>query len=155
MTISDEMVAAMHTYLAALHTDSDAYLDDSDRQFIALLKADRIEGLGELLLAAFTVAARRRFSPTWSSAEIVRFVADVRSSSDEMAALLAPLAAENQLRLALGARIVPDPDMEARGRAQMLLLGALTRDYTPDDLAAMLVDARVLADESIAASRRD
>jgi len=45
--------------------------------------------------------------------------------------------------------------MEARGRAQMLLLGALTRDYTPHDLAAMLFDARVLADESIAASQRD
>ena len=155
MTISDEMAAAMHTYLAALHTDSDADLDHSDRQFLALLKADRIEGLGELLLAAFTVAARRRFSPTWSPAEIVRFVADVRSSSDEMAALLAPSAAENQLRLALGARIAPYPDMEARGRAQMLLLGALTRDYTPHDLAALLSDARVLADESIAASRRE
>jgi len=60
---------------------------------LALLKADRIEGLGELLLAAFTVAARRRFSPTWSPAEIVRFVADVRSSSDEIAALLAPSVA--------------------------------------------------------------
>lgn len=155
MTIPDEMVAAMHAYLAALHTDSDADLDDSDRQFLALLKADRIEGLGDLLLAAFTVAARRRFSPTWSPAEIVRFVADVRSSSDEMAALLAPSTAENQLRLALGAQIAPYPDMEARGRAQMLLLGALTCDYSPHDLAALLFDARVLADESIAASRRD
>ena len=109
MAISDEMVAAMHTYLAALRTGSDTDLDDSDRQFLALLKADRIEGLGELLLAAFTIAARRRFSPTWSPAEIVRFVADVRSRSDEMAALLAPSAAENQLRLALGARIAPTP----------------------------------------------
>jgi hypothetical protein len=85
VTIPDEMVAAMHTYLAALHTDSDADLDDSDRQFIALLKADRTEGLGELLLAAFTIAARRRFSPTWSPAELIGFVADVRSSSAEMA----------------------------------------------------------------------
>ena len=33
VTISDGMVAAMRTYLAALHTDSDADLDDSDRQF--------------------------------------------------------------------------------------------------------------------------
>lgn len=155
MTIPDEMVAAMHTYLAALHTDSDADLDNSDRQFLALLKADRIEGFGDLLLAAFTVAARRRFSPTWSPAEVVRFVADVRSSSDEMAALLAPSAAENQLRLALGQNIAPYPDMEARVRAQMLLLGALTRHYTPQDLAAMLSDARMLADEAIAASRRD
>jgi hypothetical protein len=145
----------MHTYLAALHIDSDADLDNSDRQFLALLKADRIEGLGELLLAAFTVAARRRFSPTWSPAEIVRFVAYIRSSSPEMATLLTPSAAENQLRMALGQKIAPYPDMEARGRAHMLLLGALTRNYTPQDLAALLADARTLADESIAASRRD
>jgi hypothetical protein len=84
----------MHTYLAALHSDSDAALDESDQQFLALLKADKIEGLGELVLAAFTIAARRRFSPTWSPAEIVRFVADVRSRSSEMAALLQPSAAE-------------------------------------------------------------
>lgn len=77
---------------------------------------DRIEGLGELLLAAFTVAARRRFSPTWNPAEIVRFVAGVRSRTDEMAALLEPSAVENQLRLALGKSIAPYPDMEARGR---------------------------------------
>jgi hypothetical protein len=154
VAIPDAMVAAMHTYLAALHTDSDsdAALDESDRQFLALLKADQIEGLGELLLAAFTVAARRRFSPTWSPAEIICFVADVRSRSDEMAALLSPLAAERQLRSALGQEVTPYPDMEARGRAQMILLGVLTTNYTSHELAAMLSDARALAEEAIAAS---
>jgi hypothetical protein len=155
VAISDEMVAAMQTYLSALHTDSEAAFDESDRQFLTLLKADRIEGLGELLLAAFTVAARRRFSPTWSPAEIVRFVAGVRGRSDEMAALLRPSAAERQLRLALGQKVTPGPDMEARGRAQMLLLGVLTSGYTPHELAAMLSESRALAEEAIAASRRD
>lgn len=154
MVISDAMVAAMHTYLSGLHSgsdaDSDATLDDSDRQFLALLKADQIEGLGELLLAAFTVAARRRFSPTWSQAEIIRFVAGVRSRSDQMAALLSPLAAERQLRSALGQEVTPYPDMETRGRAQMTLLGVLTSDYTSHELAAMLSDARTLAEEATA-----
>jgi hypothetical protein len=144
------MVAAMRAYLAALQIDSEQALDDSDRQFLALLKADRIEGLGELLLAAFTIAARRRFSPTWSSADIVRFIADVRSRTNEMAALLAPAVAENQLRLALGAELTPYPDMEARGRAQMLLLGLLTSNHTPHELDALLSDARALADEATA-----
>ena len=150
MAIPDEMVAAMQTYLLALRADSEAALDESDRQFLTLLKADRIEGLGELLLAAFTIAARRQFSPTWSPAEIVRFVAGVRGRSDEMAALLRPVAAERQLRSALGQQVAPYPDMEARGRAQMILLGVLTSDYTSHELAAMLSDARTLAEEATA-----
>jgi hypothetical protein len=153
VAISGEMVAAVRAYLSALQAGSDAALDDSDRQFLALLKADRIEGLGELFLAAFTVAARRRFSPTWSPAEIVRFVASVRARNDVMAALLKPSAAENQLRLALGESTTPYPDMEARGRAQVLLLSALTSGYTPQELDALLSDARMLAEEAIAASQ--
>jgi hypothetical protein len=159
VAISDAMVAAMHTYLSGLHSDSDAdsdaTLDESDRQFLALLKADQIEGLGELLLAAFTIAARRRFSPTWSPAEIVRFVADVRSRSSEMAALLQPVAAENQLRIALGNAETPYPEMEARGRAQMVLLNALTSNYSPQELAALLSDARALAEQANHAGLRD
>jgi hypothetical protein len=155
VAISDAMVTAMHTYLSALQADSDAALDESDRQFLALLKADQIEGLGELLLAAFTVAARRRFSPTWTPAEIVRFVAGVRSRSTEMAALLQPSAAENQLRIALGNAVTPYPEMEARGRAQMVLLSTLTGNYSPQELASLLSDARALAEQAIDASLRD
>jgi len=159
MAISDAMVTAMHTYLSGLHSDSDADLnatfDESDRQFLALLKADQIEGLGELVLAAFTIATRRRFSPTWSPAEIVRFVAYVRSDSPEMAALLPPVAAENQLRIALGSAETPFPEMEARGRAQMVLLNALTSSYSPQELTALLSDARAMAEQAIDASLRN
>jgi hypothetical protein len=144
------MVAAMRTYLLALHADSGSALDESDRQFLALLKADRIEGLQVLLLTAFTVAARSRFSPVWSPAEIIAYVAGVRSESSELATLLNPAAAENQLRIALGQEVPPCPDMEARGRAQMILLGALTIDYTEDEFTTLLSGARLLADQTIA-----
>jgi hypothetical protein len=159
VAISDAMVAAMHTYLSGLHSDSDAdsdaALNESDRQFLALLKSDQIEGLGELVLAAFTIAARRQFSPTWIPAEIVRFVAGVRSRSSEMATLLQPSAAENQLRIALGNTVTPYPEMEARGRAQMVLLNALTSNYSPQELASLLSDARALAEQAIDASLRE
>lgn len=147
--IPGEMVAAMRTYLSAVHAGSEAALDESDRQFLALLKAGRIEGMQTLLLAAFTVAARRRFSPVWSLREIIRYVADVRSDSGDLAALLNTAAAENQLRIALGQQIPPDPDMEARGRAQMILLGTLTIDYTEHELDTLMSDARMLADQAI------
>jgi hypothetical protein len=122
VAVPDEMVTAMRTYLLALHADSGTALDESDRQFLALLKVGKIEGLQVLLLAAFTAAARRRFSPVWSPAEIIRYVAEVRSDSDGLATLLNPVAAEHQLRIALGQKAPPHPDMEARGRAQMILL---------------------------------
>jgi hypothetical protein len=150
VAVPDEMVTAMRTYLLALHADSGTALDESDRQFLALLKARKIEGLQVLLLAAFTAAACRRFSPVWSPAEIIRYVAEVRSDSAELATQLSPLAAENQLRIALGQQVPPHPDMEARGRAQMILLGALTSDYTEDELDALLSEARMMADQSIA-----
>lgn len=149
MAVPDEMVAVMRTYLLALHSDSGAALDESDRQFLGLLKAGKIEGLQVLLLAAFTAAARRRFSPVWSPAEIIRYVAEVRSDSGELATSLNPVAAENQLRIALGQEVAPYTDMEARGRAQMILLGALTSDYTEGELDALLSEARMLADRSI------
>jgi hypothetical protein len=94
VAVPDEMVTAMRTYLLALHADSGTALDESDRQFLALLKVGKIEGLQVLLLAAFTAAARRRFSPVWSPAEIIRYVAEVRSDSDGLATLLNPVAAE-------------------------------------------------------------
>lgn len=48
----------------ARHVCSDDALDESDRQFLAPLKAGRREGLQLLLLAAFTRAARRWFLPS-------------------------------------------------------------------------------------------
>jgi hypothetical protein len=48
----------------ARHVGSDDALDESDRQFLAALKAGRCEGLQFLLLAAFTIAARRWFLPS-------------------------------------------------------------------------------------------
>lgn len=146
MAIPDDMVAALRTYLGALHAGSDDAFDDSDRRFLALRTSGEYQGLDVLLLAAFTVAARRRFAPVWYPAEIIRYVAEIRGTTSEMADTLNAAAAENQLRAALGQQVPPFADPETRTRAQMMLLIALTADYTESELDTLMDDARNVAD---------
>lgn len=148
MAISDEMVAALRSYLSALHAGSSEAFDISDQRFAELRQTGDIDGLGELLLAAFNIAAYRKFAPRWYPAEIIRYVAQIRGGSPEAASELNAAAAENQLRIALGQQVAPYPDEEARGRAQMVLLGALTVDYSADDLDGLMREAREAVNET-------
>jgi hypothetical protein len=106
----------------------------------------RLDGVEVLVYGTFAAAARRRFSPTWTSADIVRFVADFRSSSAEAASLISASAAENQLRGVLGEKLTTRPDEETRGRTQLILLAALTAGLTPHELDGLLSEGRTLAD---------
>ena len=72
MTITDDQVAALRAYLSA-HTDAE--ITDAQRQFLTLSRTGRLDEVGALVYGAFAAAARRRFSPAWTSADIVRFVA--------------------------------------------------------------------------------
>lgn len=60
-------------------------------------------GYMTLLYGAFNVAVRRRFSPTYTVGEIVRFVADLRTMAGEDAHLVNTLVAEDLIRRAVGA----------------------------------------------------
>ena len=148
MAITEDQVEALRTYLSA-RTDTEA--TDAERRFLTLSRTGRLDEVGTLVYGAFAAAARRRFSPTWTSAEIVRFVADFRASSTEAAGLLNPSAAENQLRDVLGDKQAFRPAEEARARAQFLLL-AVT--LSPDELDEVLAAGRALADSAIAAGRQ-
>ena len=99
MAVTDEQVAALRAYLTA-RTDDES--KDAERGFLTLSQTDHLDGIGDLVYGAFAAAARRRFAPTWTSADIVRFVVGFRSSSAEAAGLLSAYAAENQLRGVLG-----------------------------------------------------
>ena len=147
MAVTDDQVEALRAYLSA-RTDTAA--SDAERQFLALAKTGRLDEIGALVYGAFAAAARRRFSPTWTSPEIVRFVADFRSSSAEAADLLSPSAAENQLRDVLGDKQAIRPPEEARARAQFLLLAALAVVLDPPELDEVLTKGRALADLMIA-----
>ena len=143
MAITDDQVAALHSYLSA---GDDAGADDAERRFLTLAKTGRLDGIEVLVYGAFAAAARRRFSPTWRSADIVRFVADFRSSSPEAASLIRPSAAENQLRGVLGEKLTTRPDEETRARVQLMLLAALTAGLTRQELHELMSDGRALAE---------
>ena len=148
MAVTDDQVAALRSYLSA-HTDAESA--DAERQFLTLARTGHLGGIEALAYGAFAAAARRRFSPTWTSADIVRFVADFRSSSTEAASLVGASAAENQLRGALGEKLTARPDEETRARAQLILLAALTVGFTSSELDGLLVEGRILADSLAAA----
>lgn len=150
MAVTDDQIGALRTYLSA-RTDSETA--DAQRQFLTLSRTGRLDEVGALVYGAFAAAARRRFSPTWISGDIVRFVADFRGSSAEAADLLNPAAAENQLREVLGETQAIRPPEEARARAQFLLLAALTVALDAHELDEVLADGRALADSLIAADR--
>jgi hypothetical protein len=149
MAVTDDQVAALRSYLSA---GTDAEADDAERQFLTLARAGSLDGVEVLVYGAFAAAARRRFSPTWTSADIVRFVADFRGSSAEAAGLVSASAAENQLRGVLGERLTTRPDEETRGRTQLILLAALTLGFTPHELDGLLSEGRTLADSLAAAN---
>jgi hypothetical protein len=141
MAVTDDQVAALRAWLRA---GTDAEASDAERRFLALSRTGRLDEIGALVYGAFAAAARRRFSPVWTSADIIRFVAEFRSSSAEAAELLSPSAAENQLRGVLGEKQAIVPPEEDRARAQFLLLAALTVTLGSQELDQVLADSLIM-----------
>jgi len=79
-------VAALRAYLTARTGDGSK---DAERGFLTLSQTDHLDGIGDLVYGAFAAAARRRFAPVWTPADIVRFVAGFRGSSAQAARRLA------------------------------------------------------------------
>jgi hypothetical protein len=70
MPVTDEQMTALRAFLA---------FDPSYQRLVGELSGSgRVHGFGELVYAAFVTAARRRFSPTWTSAQVVRFAGRLR-----------------------------------------------------------------------------
>jgi len=143
MAVTSSQVAALRAWLTARTEDE---IMDAERGFLTLSRTHHLDATGTLVYGAFAAAARRRFFPTWTSADIVRFVAGFRGSSAEAAELLSASAAENQLREVLGEEQGIVPSEEDRARAQFLLLAALTVTLGPQELDQVLAEGRALAD---------
>jgi hypothetical protein len=122
-----------------------------------LVTSGTAQGFAELVYAAFVIAARRRFSPTWTRADVIRFVAHVRALLSKGPGALDPLTAEHQLCNALGQEMGSYPDEEARARAQVILLDALVQSADLDGaaIANLLNQARELADRMLAKPATD
>ncbi|TDB93820.1 hypothetical protein [Actinomadura sp. 7K534] len=95
--VREENIVALRSFLLE---GPDAWVPLQDK----MQKDDETAaGYMSLLYGAFTLAVRRRFSPTYTVGDIVRFVADLRIMAGEDALVINALAAEDLIRRAVGA----------------------------------------------------
>jgi hypothetical protein len=99
--------------------------------------------------AALALAARRRFAPEYTDADLIKFVASVRVSrlADGDEYDFDPTAGEAVLRSALGRNVQKVPSTVERFRAVTALLDALAGDFNTADVDRALTGARKIADE--------
>lgn len=108
-----------------------------------------ISGLGPeqelsiLTAMMFINAARRRFAPTWSGSDVIRFVGQVGGRDHGEYSDIDAEAAEQMLISALSDKPLRGQfDEFAKGYAQAALLKELTSELDSDQLDALLEEAR-------------
>jgi hypothetical protein len=108
-------------------------------------------GMAMLVYAAFVIAARRKFAPTYNRGQVIRYVAGARALLNEKPWLLDALAGEDELRIALGEHVTITHPIAAVGLAQLSLLHVLIADLNLDDqgVQALLDEARPAADQML------
>lgn len=150
MIVTDEQVAALRSYLEG---EPEEYTPLHQN----LIDTGSVEGYGVLVYAAFVLAVRREYGPTYNPADIIRYVAEVRAFLSDLPDLLHPRAAENLIRRALGDPVTDDLDQETKARAQLVLLTVLVGDAQLDAAALeeFLEVARTTADRWQAESVSD
>lgn len=141
MPVTDDQVAALRAYLA----------DDLDQHRQLYARLDRQaarSGYAGLLAAAFFEAVNRRFAQDGTAADIIEFVADVRSRSQALGEAIDPRTAERLIRAALTDEDLDDLDDNAKGSLYVVLLAGLIGDeqLSQDGLDEFLAEARKLAD---------
>jgi hypothetical protein len=109
-------------------------------------------GLAMLMYAAFVIAARRKFTPQWTRAEVTGYVARLRAElqSDEPG-LVDPLTAEDELRGALGEPVTAAHETGFVAAARLFILIDILASLDVDDeaMADLLSQARDNADQMI------
>lgn len=127
--------------------------DAAQRAFTSqLAETGDVSGLGMLLYTAFVIAARRKFAPTWTRADVIGYVAHIRAMLSERPDILDPITAEDELVAALGGNVTAAHDKGAKAAAWVILLLALAASLNLDDDAAcaLLKEARQPADQLLA-----
>jgi hypothetical protein len=147
--VTDEQVVTLRAFLIF-----DPVYERLTRE---LAGTGRWQGFSELVVSGFVTAVRRRFSPAWTSAQIVRFTAQVRNGLRPHGVDLDPLATEILLRQALGDRITTNHDDTTHAQVMLYVLGELivSEHLDPVGLDAFLAEARALADARLAARSGD
>lgn len=140
MPVQDGQMVWLRAYLAG-------EMEVAARADALLIGSTARAGLGALVRAAFILATRQRFSPRWTTAELIQFVAQVRQVLADHPDVIDPLVAEQQLRRALGDQTLDSNNAEVTARAQLILLDALVTSMDLDETAVvdLLSQARDMA----------
>jgi hypothetical protein len=126
---------------ALLASDFEKY----DELNARLDQATNRRGYTALIAAAFFKAAYRRFAKEGTAADVIDFVGDVRTRSDQVGEQLDPRAAERVLLATVSdGNDIEGMDGETRIATEFILLAALIADQNLDDtgLDRFLAEAR-------------
>lgn len=145
MPVTDEQMTTLRVFLAF-----DPLYERLTRELAA---SGQRYGFAELVHSAFVTAVRRRFAPTWTSAQIVRYTAHVRNGLRPAGVDLDSQATEILIRQALGDHVVSHHDDNTHAQVMLFVLGELISEEHLDDagLGTFLAEARVLAEARLAA----
>ena len=141
MSVTDDEVAALRAHLSG-------NLALQEALYARLTSPAARSRYVALVVAAFFDAVNRRFTKDDGVADVISFVADVRSRSGRLAESIDPQAAEQLIRSALTEDDFPVLDTDTRGRLLIVLLVALVSDeqFNGDELDAFLEAGREIAD---------
>ena len=111
-----------------------------------------MEPLPPFIYHVFVLAVRSAFGSEFTRSQVIQVVAETRVMLSPRTGLVDPIAAESEIRRALGDPAPPFPDAKARTAAQMAILDYLVRDRGLDDgeIFALLRQGRQAADCTMA-----
>jgi hypothetical protein len=114
----------------------------------ALGRSNQLDEYGEVIGAAFLLAVRMQFPRGWSTADVIRLVADTRVMFDQSGDVIDPKATERVVRSALGqeelAEDLPDSVVVA---AQIAVVSGLAHQRRLGDPEAFLDEVQKLLAE--------
>lgn len=143
MTVSADQVAAIR-----------AYLSGNQEEFRRLNRAlDTSKAASRsyqaLIAATFIEAVERRFNERTTRAEVIDYVADLRSRNDDAAEELDPDKAERMIMTVIADEDVDDLSGDERVKLEMILMAGFIADAGFDEveLEAFLEKARAFGNE--------
>lgn len=144
MPVTDEQEATLRAQLAKR-------FGEHERRLQALDPVEARTGYSALVSAAFAVAVDERFPLGTPKADVVGYVEDVRSRTEDAAKIDARIA-ERVIRAIIADEEIDDIDSRTTFETQLLLLAALVADANLDaaGLDAFMSKARKLADQWLA-----
>lgn len=92
-----------------------------------------LDPLAPLVYHAFVIAVRKAFGAHFTHGDVVRLVANIRTALVELPEAVDPVAAESEIRRALGDPAPEFPDPNARTAVQITVLDYLVHDWALDD----------------------